>query len=374
MIRPASLSDLPMLTALEERCFSIDRISRRSFRHLLTRGHAAILLDERDGQLAGYVLVLFRHGVPLARIYSIAIAPGYRGQGIAHGLVQAAEQAALDDGAVEMRLEIREDNLASHKLFQAHDYRPFGSYPHYYEDAATAVRYHRYLAPRPDPSLITIPFYRQTLEFTCGPATLMMAMKALDPDLVLDRRLELRIWRESTTVFMTSGHGGCGPHGLALAACARGFAAEMFLKQDGPMFIDSVRSDEKKEVMRLVQEDFIEQVEALAVPVTRTSARVSDLETAVAGGGIPLVLISSYRLYREKFPHWVVISGIDERYVYMTDPFVDDDADKSEMDCVNMPVPRDEFDRMARYGKSGQRAVVIISRGRKRRRSTRSKH
>ena len=40
----------------------------------------------------------------------------------------------------------------------------------------------------------------------------------LDPGLTLDRTLELRVWREATTIFMTSGHGGCGPDGLALAA------------------------------------------------------------------------------------------------------------------------------------------------------------
>lgn len=372
MIRVATLSDLPALAALEERSFVIDRISRRSFRHLLTRGHAAILVDERQTALAGYVLVLFRHGVSLARIYSIAILPEFRGKGVGSTLVRAAEQAALNEGAVEMRLEIREDNAASHALFRSLGYSSFGSYPHYYEDAADAIRYHRYLVPRPGSPLLRVPYYRQTLEFTCGPASLMMAMQFLDQALVLDRRLELRIWRESTTVFMTSGHGGCGPHGLALAAQVRGFDVRLFLKQDGPMFMDSVRSAEKKEVMQLVQEDFIEQVDALQIPVTRSSARVADLEAAVAAGGIPLVLISSYRIYREKFPHWVVVTGIDARFVYMTDPYVDEEAGKTETDCINMPVPRAVFDRMARYGKSGQRAVIIISRprrGRKKRKT-----
>jgi hypothetical protein len=51
----------------------------------------------------------------------------------------------------------------------------------------------------------------------------MMAMKALDPAMELNRTLELRLWREATTIFMTSGHGGCGPYGLALSAYRRGF-------------------------------------------------------------------------------------------------------------------------------------------------------
>ncbi len=369
MIRPATLEDLPALLNLEYRCFKSDRLNRRNFRHLLTRGHAAMLVDERDGVLAGYVLVLFRRGISLARIYSIATAPEFRGLGVAAGLVKAAEQAAVDEGAIEMRLEVREDNAASQAMFESLGYQAFGVHAGYYEDAVDAVRYHRYLARHLDPSLARVPYYRQTLDFTCGPASLMMAMKALRPELTLDRRLELRIWRESTTVFMTAGHGGCGPHGLALAAYHRGFGASLYLKQDGPMFVESVRSEEKKQVLQLVQEDFIDEIERLGLPVTVGSARVEDLEQAFRRGGIPIVLISSYRIYREKFPHWVVLTGFDERYVYVTDPYVDEEAGKTVTDCVNMPIPRADFDRMARYGRSGQRAVVIVQRRRQKRSS-----
>ena len=33
---------------------------------------------------------------------------------------------------------------------------------------------------------------------------------------------------------------------------------------------------------------------------------------------------------------------------------------KTETDCVNMPILQKDFDQMARYGKSGQRAVLIL--------------
>ncbi|MCL1487420.1 MAG: peptidase C39 family protein [Marinobacter sp.] len=67
------------------------------------------------------------------------------------------------------------------------------------------------------------PYYPQTTEFTCGPAALIMAMAALNQQQSLTTLEELKIWREATTIFMLSGHGGCGPHGLALAAWHRGF-------------------------------------------------------------------------------------------------------------------------------------------------------
>ena len=82
-----------------------------------------------------------------------------------------------------------------------------------------------------------------------------------------DRKLELRIWREATTIFMTSGHGGCGPYGLALAAVKRGFEVEIYVSDAGVHFVDSVRSPEKKQVISLVQEDMQDQLEELNVPI-----------------------------------------------------------------------------------------------------------
>ena len=105
-----------------------------------------------------------------------------------------------------------------------------------------------------------VPYYAQSMDFTCGPAAILMAMRALDPSVRVDQMAEIRLWRESTTVFMTSGLGGCSPEGLALAAQRRGFSVELFLGYRGTMFVDSVRSPAKREVIRLVQEDFREQL------------------------------------------------------------------------------------------------------------------
>lgn len=126
------------------------------------------------------------------------------------------------------------------------------------------------------------------------------------------------------------------------------------------MFLDSVRNAEKREVMRLVQEDFIEQVQTLEIPVHYGVAGVSDLQARFEAGGIPIVLISSYRLYGEKAPHWVVVVGFDERFIYVSDPYVDVEEGKTASDYVNVPIVREEFDRMARYGKTGQRAAIIV--------------
>ncbi|HCB12635.1 MAG TPA: ribosomal-protein-alanine acetyltransferase [Gammaproteobacteria bacterium] len=366
MPRLATLDDLPALLTIEQQCFSTDRLSRRNFRHLLTRGHATTLVDEVAGGIRGYVLLLFSQGTSMARLYSIAVHPDFVRRGIGDRLLEAAEEAALERDCVSMRLEVRRDNPASLSLFRRHGYRQFKEVLDYYEDHMAALRFEKRLVPHLRADLVKVPYYRQTLDFTCGPAALMMAMKALGPTLELDRKLELRLWREATTIFMTSGHGGCGPYGLALAAYRRGFELEIHVNEDGVFLVDSVRSLEKKEVMRLVQEDWIEELNRLPVSLHRGSLGVDELRRKFDTGGIPLVLISSYRIYGERFPHWVVVTGFDDHYIYVHDPLVNSEAGETLSDSVNMPIPHREFQRMARYGKAGQKAVLILYRSHRR--------
>lgn len=359
-IRPARLEDLDRLVQVEHRSFTTDRFSRRTFRYLLTRANAVTLVAELDAKIIGYVTVLFHQNTFLARLYSIAVDPAFRGLGVGSKLIEAAEQLALAHDCVTLRLEVRQDNASAIRLYQAHGYKPLGTVPDYYEDHMDALRMEKFLAPHLKPSLVRVPYYRQTLDFTCGPASLMMAMKTLDPSLPLDRKLELRIWRESTTVFMTSGHGGCGPYGLALSAWRRGFKVEVFVNDPGALFITSVRDPEKREVMRLVQEDLLEELQTLPIHLEYRALGVKELTEKFDCGGIPVVLISSYRIYGEKFPHWVVVTGHDESFIYLHDPYVDEEAGKSVTDVVNLPILKRDFERMARYGKTGQKAVLIL--------------
>lgn len=360
MIRTANLGDLEHLIAIEKRAFELDRFSRRTFRYLLSKANAVTLIDEEDGKSAGYAMILFNTGTSLARLYSLAVDPDFQGKGIGRTLMQATEENAIAHGCVAMRLEVRADGKRARALYESQGYRQFGTIDDYYEDGMQAIRYEKRLVPLQKPALAKVPYYEQTLEFTCGPSALMMAMHSLMPSIKCDRELELRLWRESTTIFMTSGHGGCGPYGLALAAYHRGFDVEIYVTDRGPMFIDSVRNEEKKEVMRLVQEDFLKELNNSPVKIHQGRLNVQGLEEELNKGGIPVVLISSYRIYHEKWPHWVVVTGFDEKYIYVHDPFVDYETSKSATDCINMPIAKRDFELMARYGKAGQKAVLII--------------
>jgi len=363
MIRPARLEDAARLSSLEKRCFEIDRLSERSFRHLLKRGKASLLIDEEGGVLRGYSLVLFHQNTSMARLYSLAVAPEQRGMGIAATLMAAAEKDALAHGVVSMRLEVHVNNTGAITLYLNLGYRQFDIYPDYYEDHAAALRMEKPLAPHLAPAHSRVPYYAQTLEFTCGPACLMMAMKAINPKAKLDRRQELRIWREATSIFMTSGHGGCSPYGLALSAYHRGLKPKLFVRYDIDMFVKSVRNPEKKEVIRIVQEDFLDEIRKLKLPLKERHLPLAEMEKRFAAGEIPIVLISAYRLTGDKSPHWVVVSGFDEKFVYIHEPYVDTDEGQTETTCLGIPVPRREFERMRHYGATRQYATLMIAKG-----------
>lgn len=80
--RVATLLDVPGLVALEQHCFTTDRLSQRSFQWMVSRAHGQLLVADNDGQLLGYALVLLRRGTSLARLYSIAVTEPARGTGL----------------------------------------------------------------------------------------------------------------------------------------------------------------------------------------------------------------------------------------------------------------------------------------------------
>lgn len=362
-IDAATAADIEAIARLEALSFDSDALSRRSLRRLLTRPTAQILVaHDAEGGLVGSAILLFRGTTALARLYSLAVDPAARGTGIGRALLLAAEAAASTRAAAILRLEVRVDNAAAIGLYRSEGYEPFGRYAAYYADRTDALRLQKRLLPRRIALPVSgAPFYAQTLPFTCGPASLSMAMAAQDPRIVPDRTLELTLWREATTVFMTRGHGGCGPLGLALAAHRRGFPVRVRVTQSGPLFARSVRHPDKRAVLHLVHEAFAAEATAAGIPVEIGPVEASDLDAALAAGWIPVVLTSQWRILGEKAPHWMTLIGGDDRYFFAHDPDTDpDDEHASDLDCFAMPILRAEFERVARYGRGRMQAAVFV--------------
>lgn len=210
--------------------------------------------------------------------------------------------------------------------------------------------------------------YRQTTDFTCGPASLIMAMRALRPAFRADRALELQLWREANTIFMgpSGGHGGCGALGLALAAQRRGFGAEVHVSHRGVLLGDRARSKQRAEVMRLLQARDLAECKAAGVAVHYDSLSVDDLAAALESGALPMVLNSMDFLHDDPTAHWFLVTGIDTANVYVNDPWVDRKNGRTARDMTAVPVPRAAFDAVTTYGKKRERAAVLIRGGSRR--------
>jgi ribosomal protein S18 acetylase RimI-like enzyme len=363
VLRFATLADLDRLAALESRVFDLDRLSRRSLRYFITNSKAVLIVADRGDHLAGYALLTFRSGTALARLYSIAVSPETGRSGVGRALMQAVEKEAIDRDCILLRLEVRADNHGAISLYEKLGYRQFGVYEHYYEDNQTALRFERLLVAQIAPPSRPPPYYRQTLEFTCGPACLLMALGWADPDFHPSRVAEVQLWRESTTIFMTSGMGGCEPYGLAVTLAKRGLRAALHLSREGPFFLEGVRNEEKREVMRLTQEEFRREAEECGIPVMLQPLDAPTLQGIFDEGAIAIVLVSGYRMFHEKFPHWLLAYAGDHRHVFVNDPFVEADEEETLVSAANLPIPTDEFQRMARFGKDNLRAAIVVRKG-----------
>jgi ribosomal protein S18 acetylase RimI-like enzyme len=145
-IRPARATDVDALSAIEHAVFMTDRISTRSFRRLIGSSSATVLVAAADDAILGYAVLLFRDGSRMARLYSIAAAPGQDRAGVGQALLAAAEAAALRRSAECLCLEVRENNARAIGLYERNSYRRTGRKDDYYDDGSAALRYRKRLA------------------------------------------------------------------------------------------------------------------------------------------------------------------------------------------------------------------------------------
>jgi hypothetical protein len=306
-----------------------------------------------------YGLVWCHKGTRLARLYSLAVLTQHRGKGIAEGLLTRLEDAAAERGHIYMRLEVSKNNSAAIKLYERLDYRIFDEYSDYYEDHSDALRMQKGIHQlNPDNMKNPVPWYQQTTDFTCGPAALMMALASQKAEFEPNQELELDIWRQATSIFMTSGHGGTHPFGLALAASDRGFCVELLINTRTTPFLDGVRSSDKKAILEVVHEQFKQRVESRAdIELRYQDTSQDQVASWLKNGYAVLVLISTYRLDGKKAPHWVTVTHIDEHCLYVHDPDCDD---QRAIDCQHVPIARNDFDKMSSFGANKLRTSIAI--------------
>lgn len=354
------MGDLTQLVEVENACFNYDQLSRRSFQWMIKHAHSIFLVLEYKTRIIGYGLVLINSGTSLARLYSICTLNEFQGYGLASKLLTALEEKSADDeDCAYLRLEVKASNKGAIKLYEKLGYVKFTEKKNYYDDGSPALCYEKRIRTLKKNPKLHIPYHQQGTEFTCGPACLLMAMQTFNPRLEVNLSHELQIWREATTIFMTSGHGGCGPRGLALSAWRRGYRSEIYLSHSNPLFVDSVRSPDKKKIIELVHKDFDQKIKETNIKVHKKRMTMEDLIAILQNGGIPIVLITTYHFDNNRAPHWVLVTAYDDDFVYIHDP---DQTGEHEgvISRLHIPIPEEQFLRISRFGKAKLSATVAV--------------
>lgn len=208
-----------------------------------------------------------------------------------------------------------------------------------------------------------VPYYNQTTDFTCGPSSLLMAMKTLDPKIDVSRTHELLLWREANTIFMGgAGHGGCGATGLALAAHRRGFDVEVWVNHKGTLLGSRPKDKDRAKAMALVQEADLAEMKRLKIPYRIGARSIDQLRRDMAEGALPVVLVSMDYIHKDPTAHWVVVTGIDDENVTVNDPWISKDLGHTPRKVTDYVVPRPEFPAMTAYGPRKERATVLLRR------------
>ena len=141
LIRRMRPSDLPRVMEIELICFTMPW-SEATFRGLLRRTDADLLIAEQGGDIAGYAA--FWAVLDQGELGNVSVAPGWRRRGIGRKLVNAVLARAADRGVREVFLEVRVSNVGAQKLYHRYGFEEVGRRRNYYlepvEDALVMRR------------------------------------------------------------------------------------------------------------------------------------------------------------------------------------------------------------------------------------------
>lgn len=143
-IRRATINDLDQLCHLEKASFdtkSYDLISRQSYRHLLSKGNADIIVAQMDkNTIIGSGIIFYRKNSNKARFYSLSVLPEFQGSGVGRALFESAEDYSRKKNKTEMLLEIRKDNDRLLQSYSKKGYEIIKAVPNYYPDGSACYK------------------------------------------------------------------------------------------------------------------------------------------------------------------------------------------------------------------------------------------
>ena len=139
-VRPATVSDVPLLLGLVSQYWSFEgisgfddtRVANQLGRLLSTPSLGAGWIADADGTAVGYLLAVYvfslEHLGLTAEIDELFVSPVQRAQGVGAQLLRAAEAEFARRGCTNAALQLSRTNLAAREFYRRHAYRDRSGY------------------------------------------------------------------------------------------------------------------------------------------------------------------------------------------------------------------------------------------------------
>lgn len=133
-VEPVHHSDIGVIAKVHAKCF-FDAWSADTIRQVLDMPGAFGLVARRASHDSIIGFALARVAADECELLSLGVLPEFRGQGVATALFQQSMARAMAERARWFFLEVAQDNMIAHQIYQAHGLVRVGSRPDYYENA-----------------------------------------------------------------------------------------------------------------------------------------------------------------------------------------------------------------------------------------------
>ncbi len=130
--------DSPLVTQLfelEQACFGTDAWTEAQLAGACSRSGRVVVVDPGIGYVLGDQVL------DEVELHRIGVHPSHRRAGHGQRLFDRFAALAHQNGATQLFLEVREDNLAARGLYEAVGMAPIGRRPKYYANNVAAVLY-----------------------------------------------------------------------------------------------------------------------------------------------------------------------------------------------------------------------------------------
>ena len=136
-IETATIELLDRLCEIEKQSFQKEAFTKQQIVYLLTSYNSITLVARGNDEIVGFAIgsIELNRGTPNGHVLTIEALPSYRRRGIGKRLLKELETFFKEKGAVESRLEVREDKVAAVNLYLKLGYIPAAKLERYYRDA-----------------------------------------------------------------------------------------------------------------------------------------------------------------------------------------------------------------------------------------------